>query len=144
MVSVVVLCEHPMEDCVFCRIVAKQLPANILYEDERYIALMDVFPRVKGHTLVIPKTHYRWTYDVPNFGEYWEVAKKIALVIQADLGAAYTSFLTVGEEVPHAHIHILPQPGDHLGGIAFKPIIEMTPQEISELAGRIKITLTQP
>jgi len=132
-----------MEDCVFCRIVSKQLPANILYEDERYIALMDVFPRVKGHTLVIPKIHYRWTYDVPQFGEYWEVAKKIALVIQADLEATYTSFLTVGEEVPHAHIHILPQSGDRLGGVAFKPIIEMTPGEISKLADRIKATLSQ-
>ncbi|MDA1316998.1 MAG: HIT domain-containing protein [bacterium] len=123
--------------CIFCNIVRGELPNYTLYEDEDYLAFLDIFPRVKGHAIVIPKKHYRWVYDVPQFGEYWEIAKKVGEKIQKTLKAEYISFLTIGNEVPHAHIHVLPQWGDSLKGFAITPVIKMSTEEMSELARTI-------
>lgn len=126
-----------MEDCIFCKIVRGEIPSHKVYEDETYLAFMDVFPRVKGHVLVIPKKHYRWVYDVPVFGEYFEKAKQIGLKIQQTVGADYISFITMGEAVPHAHIHILPQKHGEIHGIKFTPVVEMSKEELSALAAEI-------
>lgn len=122
-----------MDNCIFCKIVKEEIPSFKIYEDENFLAFMDVFPRVKGHALVIPKKHYRWVYDVPNFGEYWEVSKTVAAKIQKSLNNGFISFLTMGEEVPHAHIHILPN-GE---GLKFGDVKSMSKEEIKELAEEI-------
>lgn len=93
---------------IFTKIVNKEIPAHIVYEDNNYLAFLDIHPKTKGHTLLIPKQEYTWVYDVPNMGEYFEVAKKVALTIKKALGATYISFQTFGTEIPHAHIHIVP------------------------------------
>ncbi|OGK13503.1 hypothetical protein A2861_00770 [Candidatus Roizmanbacteria bacterium RIFCSPHIGHO2_01_FULL_38_15] len=126
-----------MEDCIFCKIVKGEIPSFKVYEDQNYVAFMDIFPRVKGHALVIPKKHYRWVNDVPKFGEYWEVAKKISLGIQKYLNARFISYLTLGEEVHHAHIHILPQTENGIHGIKFSEVIKMEKEEIGQLAEEI-------
>ncbi|QQS44259.1 HIT domain-containing protein [Candidatus Roizmanbacteria bacterium] len=126
-----------MEDCIFCKIVQGEIPSYKVYEDESYLAFMDVFPRVKGHVLVIPKEHYRWVYDVPDFAGYWQTAKKIGMKIQQAVGSDYISFITMGEAVPHAHIHILPQHHGEIHGIKFTPVVEMTKEEIGTLAKEI-------
>lgn len=128
-----------MEDCIFCKIVKKEIPSYPVYEDDDFMAFMDVFPRVKGHVLVIPKEHYRWVYDVPEFTKFWEVAKRVGLKVQEIVNAKFVSFVTVGEAVPHAHIHILPQKGGEIEGISFKSVIQMSHEEIGELAGKILI-----
>lgn len=69
---------------------------------------MDVFPKTKGHTLIIPKKHHRWVYDVPEFGQYWETAHTVTKGIQKALNPKWISYFTYGS-VPHAHIHILPR-----------------------------------
>ncbi len=127
-----------MEDCIFCKIVKGEIPNYTIYEDDHYLAFLDIFPRVKGHALVIPKKHYRWVYDVENFGEFWEVAKKISLGIQQSLNARSVSYLTLGEAVPHAHIHILPQTGSDIAGIKFTDGIKMEKEEFGKLAEEIK------
>jgi len=71
-----------MDDCIFCKIVKGEIPAFKVYEDNDFLAFLDINPISVGHTLLIPKKHYRWVYDVPNFGEYWQVAQKIALSIK--------------------------------------------------------------
>jgi histidine triad (HIT) family protein len=127
-----------MQNCIFCSVVAGKIPSSRIYEDPDYLAFMDVFPRAKGHTLVIPKKHYRWVYDIPQFGAYWEAAKKVASAVQNVTQADYVSFVTMGEEVPHAHIHILPQKnGEQTAAISFGKTIEQSKQEIAELAKRI-------
>lgn len=120
--------------CIFCKIVAGEIPSFKIYEDEHYIAFLDVFPRTKGHTLVIPKQHHRWVYDVPTFGEYFEIAKKVGLKVQNVVQSEFISFVTMGEEVPHAHIHILPQTNKQPSGVKFSEVIEMSKKEIEELA----------
>lgn len=96
-------------DCIFCKIVAREIPCYKVYEDELFLGLLDIFPLSKGNTILIPKKHYRWVNDVPEFGEYWEVARKTARSIETNLGATSISYLTLGEEVPHAHIRIIPR-----------------------------------
>ena len=67
-------------NCIFCKIVNREIPTElIVYEDDKFMAFLDINPRSAGHTQVIPKDHYRWVWDVPNAGEYFEVVKKIAL-----------------------------------------------------------------
>jgi histidine triad (HIT) family protein len=98
-----------MNKTIFQKIIDREIPAEIVYEDDNYIAILDIFPKSKGHTLVISKEPYRWVNDVPNFGEYFEIAKKVALAIEKALAATYISYQTYGVEVPHAHIHIVPR-----------------------------------
>jgi len=101
--------KKPMDNCIFCKIVKGEIPSYKIYEDENYFAFLDIYPRVKGHTLLIPKKHYRWVYDVPDFGGYWERAKKISDAVQKALMPEFITFVTHGLEIPHAHIHILPR-----------------------------------
>ena len=97
-----------MADCLFCRLIKGEIPSYKVYEDDLFIAFLDIFPRVKGHTLVIPKEHHRWTYDVPEFGKYWEVTRTVSKAVQMFQKAQWISYFTFGA-VPHAHIHILPR-----------------------------------
>lgn len=127
-----------MNDCLFCKIIKKEIPSYKIYEDDKFFSFLDIYPRVKGHALVIPKDHYRWVYDVPNFSKYWEVAKKISLKIQNTLNSEFVSFVTMGEEVPHAHIHILPQQSKSIEGIRFQDTIDIEKEEIQSLADKIK------
>ncbi len=102
-----------METCIFCKIVKKEIPAHIVYEDENFLAFLDIRPASPGHTQIIPKRHYRWVWDVPtegsgNIGEYFKVAQKIA---KAQMKAFDTDFILskiMGDEVPHAHIWVFP------------------------------------
>ncbi|KKQ37019.1 MAG: Histidine triad (HIT) protein [Candidatus Roizmanbacteria bacterium GW2011_GWA2_37_7] len=126
-----------MEDCIFCKIAKKELPCYMIYEDDTYISFLDIFPRVKGHALVIPKKHYRWVYDVPEYGEFWEVTKKIAVKIQKNLNCEYISFVTVGNEVPHAHIHIIPQWSGTLEGFHFGDVVATEKIELEKLAEKL-------
>lgn len=96
-------------DCIFCKIVIGEIPCHKVYEDDLFLGFLDIFPLSKGNTLLIPKIHYRWVNDVPQFGDYWETAKKIGGHIEKKLGATSISYLTLGEEVHHAHIRIIPR-----------------------------------
>ncbi|KKT75938.1 MAG: Histidine triad (HIT) protein [Microgenomates group bacterium GW2011_GWA2_44_7] len=98
-----------MEDCVFCKISAGQLPIYKVYEDKDYLGFLDILPLTPGHTLLIPKVHCRWVDDVAEFGEYFEAAKKIGLAQRKILGAFTVHYLTLGFEIPHAHIRIVPR-----------------------------------
>jgi len=129
-----------MDDCVFCKIVRGEIPCHKIYEDENFLAFLDIEPFTEGHTLVIPKKHYRWVHDVPNTGEYWEFAKKITLALEKDLKPLYISYITMGKLVPHAHIHVIPRyKDDSLVGIfkgrRFKP----TSEEFTKTINKIKL-----
>ncbi len=97
-----------MEDCIFCKIVKGEIPSYKVYEDENYLAFLDINPQSPGHTQVIPKKHYRWVWDTPNTGEYFEVAKKVALAQQKAFGTDFILSKIIGDEVPHAHIWVFP------------------------------------
>lgn len=128
-----------MEDCIFCKIANNQIPCYKVYEDKDFLGFLDIKPLNPGNSLLIPKIHYRWVYDVPNFGQYWEIAKKIALKTIPIVGANAVSFLTLGYEVPHAHIRIIPrfENDQHTHGIDTDLIIKQTSEEMAEIAAKI-------
>jgi histidine triad (HIT) family protein len=124
-----------MEDCIFCKIAKKEVPANIVYEDDKFIAFLDINPQSPGHTLVIPKDHYRWVWDVPNIGEYFEVVRKIAKAQQKAFGTDWILSKVVGVDVYHAHIWIFPaKAGEGSNTIG-------DPQNFEENAKKIKDNL---
>ncbi len=97
-----------MNDCIFCKIVNGEIPSHTVYEDEDFVAFLDIHPESPGHVQVIPKTHYRWVWDVPNVGEYFEVVRKIAKAQQKAFDTEWILEKIVGEDVFHAHIWVYP------------------------------------
>ncbi len=110
-----------MENCIFCKIVKGDLPSHRVYEDDNFLAFLDINPESPGHTLVIPKEHYRWVWDLPampeqsdgrqvspNIGDYFRVAQKIALAQKKAFNTDLVISRVVGEEVHHAHIWVFP------------------------------------
>lgn len=118
------------ETCIFCKIVAGTIPSHKVYEDTDFMAFLDINPRSPGHTLVIPKAHYRWVWDVPNVGQYFEIARKIALAQQKTFGTDTILCRVTGEEIPHAHIWILPSSENATGS---KKDFEENAKKIKEL-----------
>ena len=98
-----------MENCIFCKIVAGKIPCHKVYEDEDFLAFLDINPLSPGHALVIPKKHYRWVWDMPNAGQYFEAVKKIALAQKKAFATDMILSKIVGEDVPHAHIWVWPE-----------------------------------
>jgi len=101
-----------MDNCVFCKIVQGAIPCQKVLENDNNIAFYDIKPYATGHALVIPKDHYRWTYDIPNFADYWQFVHEVTQKIMKDHQPSFISFLTLGNEVPHAHVHIIPRYDD--------------------------------
>lgn len=99
-----------MEDCVFCRIVKGELPCHKIYEDDQFLAFLDIAPFVDGHTQVIPKSHFRWVWEVPNIGGYFSVVRKVVIHYQKALGDDFAAGIVWGQMVGHAHIQVLPSP----------------------------------
>lgn len=128
-----------MDDCIFCKIITGQIPCHKVYEDDLFLGFLDIKPLSLGNSLLIPKKHYRWVYDVPEFGPYWEAAKNIALATIPVVNASSVSFLTLGFEVPHAHIRIIPRFFNdlHTEGINTKIVVPQTSEEFSKIASKI-------
>lgn len=126
-----------MDDCVFCKIIKGEIPCHKIYEDDKYLAFLDINPVSIGHTLLIPKDHHRWVYDVPDFGKYWQIAQKIAISIKnSSLNPDFISFITMGNEVPHAHIHIIPRKNTDSVGPALSaiPHLKISEEKFTEIA----------
>jgi len=96
------------EDCIFCKIVKGEIPAHKVYEDENYLAFLDIHPQTPGHVQVIPKQHIQWVWDVPNVGDYFEVVRKVAFAQRKAFGTEWVLSKIIGDEVPHAHIWVFP------------------------------------
>lgn len=125
-------------NCIFCKIVKKQLPSYQVYEDNNFLAFLDIYPRVEGHTLVIPKKHYRWVYEVPNFKDYWEVVLKITKKMKSSLSPYFITYVTHGLEVPHAHIHILPRKKEDTEYIP--EVKKISTDSLQKIAEKIRLT----
>lgn len=102
-----------MNDCIFCKIINKEIPSKILYEDETVLAFMDINPICDGHTLIIPKKHYEDIYAVDNdtLMHMYEVARNLNKLIESKLNTKGSTFsINYGnmQEVKHLHLHIMP------------------------------------
>lgn len=104
------------KDCIFCQIAKKERDAVIIYEDEYTMAFADLFPLMKGHTLIIPKKHFTNIYELDEeyasyvFRTTTRVAKKIKDILKPDgINIHQTNEKAAGQEVFHLHIHIVPR-----------------------------------
>lgn len=105
-----------MDNCIFCRIVAGEIPASKVYEDDKVVAFLDITQVTKGHTLVIPKAHVRNILDMDSqtASHLFAVVPKIARGLQKATCANGLNILNNNEEIAgqtvfHAHIHLLPR-----------------------------------
>ena len=105
-----------MQDCVFCKIVAGDIPSNKVYEDREVLAFLDINPVNPGHTLVIPKAHYKDLIDTPPelASKLIQAIQKIALAVLAGVGAdsfnlGVNNGSSAGQIVFHTHFHIMPR-----------------------------------
>ncbi len=126
-------------DCIFCKIIAGEIPSTKVYEDENFFAFLDIHPLNPGHTLLVPKKHLEWVNDYEPFAKYWETARMLSKVIQKALNPIIVSYVVYGLGVPHAHIHLIPKfEGDnHPKGPNPENTIEYKPGEKEEVAKKI-------
>jgi len=129
-----------MADCIFCKIVKNEIPCYKIYEDKEFLAFLDINPRNPGHTLIIPKEHYRWVWDVPDIGFYYKIVGKIANAIKKALKTDFVVSLVIGEEVPHAHVWLVPRFKDdgHGNSINISNIKQIPKEDMEKIAKKIK------
>lgn len=105
-----------MDNCIFCKIVKKEIPSFAVNECKNFLAFLDINPRTKGHTLIIPKKHYVNLTDFPSslaeelvdFSK--ETANKVLAVVKTtDFNFSINNGKFSGQEVFHAHFHIIPR-----------------------------------
>ncbi|HEM4423583.1 TPA: HIT family protein [Streptococcus suis] len=105
-----------MSDCIFCKIISGEIPASKVYEDGQVLAFLDITQVTKGHTLVVPKKHYRNVLDMDKkaAATLFSVVPTIARQLKEKLGASGLNIVNNNEEaagqtVFHTHIHLLPR-----------------------------------
>ncbi len=106
-------------DTVFGKIIRGEIPATKIYEDEVFIAFLDINPVAKGHTLLLPKERFVWIQDVPNelLGNIFIKAKELIKAIKEGTGCDLVQVVVEGKDVPHFHIHLIPAMFDHKSAI---------------------------
>src|SRR3989344_3538578 len=130
-------------DCIFCKIVSKKIPADIIYEDNDTLAFLDVSPVNIGHTLVIPKKHFRNIFDIQK-KEYkkvmetgWKITPKIKEAVEAGgVNIGNSNEKIANQAVFHLHIHIMPRFEND--GLKMFPSKKYKEGEAKDIAEKIK------
>lgn len=102
-----------MNNCIFCKIINGEIPSYKIYEDETVMAFLDISPDSNGHTLIIPKKHYKDIDDIDNqvLSHILEIAKKIKLKLEKKLNIDGLTLIQNNgdiQEVKHFHLHLKP------------------------------------
>jgi histidine triad (HIT) family protein len=99
-----------MEDSIFTKIIKGEIPSHKVYEDEKTLAFLSIYPSVEGHTLVIPKIQVEslWDLDSEDYLAVMETSRKVALRIREVLGVERVGEKVIGLDIPHAHVHLVP------------------------------------
>lgn len=119
------------DNCIFCKIIAGEIPSYTLYEDEKYKVILDVGPATKGHALILPKDHYANFYELPEetAAEIIKLAKKMMIRMTDKLkcdgfNIVQNNGKAAGQTVEHYHMHLIPRydnDGEILKYIAGEP-----------------------
>ncbi len=98
---------------LFSKIIAGEIPSYKIAENARFYAFLDIFPAKPGHTLVVPKLEVDRLFDLPDeyLGSMLSFAKPVANAIRKAYGYDRINIITIGFEVPHAHMHLVPMNG---------------------------------
>jgi|TARA_B110000014_G_C20111198_1_gene585415 histidine triad (HIT) family protein len=133
-------------DCIFCKIVNGEIKSRLIMESKNSIAFLDAFPVTKGHTLVIPKTHYGKIQDMSQndstdlFRTVYEVVSKIDKITGSTLLAIHNGKES-GQEIPHVHVHLIPRQSNDLAGPVhsmFKNRPNLSDEEFDQLHTMLK------
>jgi histidine triad (HIT) family protein len=132
-----------MNQCLFCKIVANEIPSYKVYEDENTLAFLDIQPVNPGHTLVIPKKHYTNLEEIPEaeLCQLIKVVKKLGLLLKKALNLEGYNIQVnndplSGQVIPHLHFHLTPRlEGD---GLRFWPKRQYEPGEAEAVLAKLK------
>ncbi len=104
------------DKCIFCKIIERSIPSKVLFENDKNLAFLDIFPVSRGHTIVIPKNHYKNLEEIPNneLSELFEIVKKVSVLIYKKLkvegyNILQNNFRAAGQVVNHFHVHVIPR-----------------------------------
>jgi histidine triad (HIT) family protein len=129
-------------DCIFCRIVSRKAPAHRVYEDERTLVFMDIFPVADGHTLIVPKAHCDDLFDADPedlsalIARSRDVAHAIRRVLSPDgLGVFQLNGAAAGQTVFHYHMHLIPR--HHGDGLQVHSRTPGDPERLADLARQL-------
>ena len=102
--------------CVFCKIISGEIPSYKVYEDDDFLAILDISQTTHGHTLVMPKKHYSNMLEMPNneYAKLMTITQRLAIKITNNLNASGCNTLinaneVAGQTVMHTHVHIIPR-----------------------------------
>jgi len=127
---------------LFTKIIKGEIPSYKILENENYYAFLDIYPLVKGHTLVIPKTKVDYIFDVDDIllANMMVFSKKVAIALEKTVPCKRIGVAVLGLEVPHAHIHLIPLQSER--DIEFsRPKLKLSKEEFIEIAKKIKSNL---
>jgi histidine triad (HIT) family protein len=134
-------------DCVFCRIVAGELPAHVVLDDDGFLAFLDTRPLFPGHVLLVPKDHHETLWDLPPdlLGPLNERTQRLAVAVKEAREAAgiFTAMNNVvSQSVPHLHVHVVPRNRkDGLRGFFWPRTKYASEDEAAEVASSIAARL---
>ncbi|HUT96252.1 MAG TPA: HIT family protein [Candidatus Paceibacterota bacterium] len=103
-----------MEECLFCKIIKGEIPSFKIWEDDDFLAILDINPNTKGMTLVLTKEHYNsYAFEMPDeiYQKFLLAAKKVAKILEKGLGVQRVAMVMEGMGVNHAHIKLYPLHG---------------------------------
>jgi len=132
-----------MPECIFCQIIARAIPANIVYEDEDSVAFLDIAPRSRGMTLVVPKQHFEtFEQNLELASKLFDKALIVAEKINKSLKPMIIFFSIMSAQVPHFHIRVYPVYKDQIPLFENKPV-ETSEEELTMTALKIKGATTE-
>jgi histidine triad (HIT) family protein len=134
-------------DCLFCRVVAGDVPAHVVLDDGSTLAFLDNRPLFPGHCLLVPREHHETLTDLPEqlVAPLFSASRRLALAVETAMGAA-GSFVAmnnrVSQSVPHLHVHVVPRrPKDGLRGFFWPRHRYASEDEAAEVAARVRSAL---
>ncbi len=137
--------KHQTQQCIFCGIAIGQVNSYKIYEDDDIISVLDINPASKGHVLVIPKMHLKYTYEIsPKIFEIVNlISKKIKEVLNCDSNIFIANGEEAGEKFEHVVVNIIPRHKDD--GINFSWNFNKTSEkQLNEIANKLKIEVKKP
>jgi histidine triad (HIT) family protein len=127
-----------MSSSIFTKIIQREIPGYIVTEDENFIAILDVNPNAKGHTLCIPKQEINKIFDMEeaDYLGLMQFSRKVAKAIEKTVECKRIGVAVVGLEVPHVHVHLIPL--HDMDDMRFQRKVSLTKEEFEELTRAIQ------
>lgn len=133
-----------MENCVFCKIITGEIPSFKVLEDEDNLAFLSIHPIAPGHTLVIPKKHHKYIFemDSQSLAKLMDFSKPVAFALSRAFQpkTGRVGIMVAGLEVPHVHLHLIPM-NSQLDLDFKKARTDATPDQLKEDQRKIKAAL---